>query len=217
MTSAVDIARPGGPPDRLVVPARLELTRTRARVTITAAEDADGLCRASFVGPAPRLRDERRTIIIEYPWLTPGAWLRVPRRAADITIAAETPWEIVSAGGIAQLRVDLSRGELRSLEINGGVSDGRLHLSEPRGVVPLRIGGGVRQLDIRRPAGTAVRLHVSGGAHRLAFDDARYGAIGGTIALATPGAADTTDRYEIQIAGGASTLTIGSRDPDVAA
>jgi hypothetical protein len=54
-----------------------------------------------------------------------------------------------------------------------------------------------------------VRLRFGGGAHRLAFDDQRYGAIGGVVAVDTPGAADAGDRDEIEIAGGVSHLTVG--------
>jgi hypothetical protein len=73
----------------------------------------------------------------------------------------------------------------------------------------VRIGGGAHKLEIVRPGGAAVRLRVGGGAHRLAFDDQRYGAIGGVVAVDTPGAADARDRYEIEIAGGVSHLTVG--------
>ncbi len=75
--------------------------------------------------------------------------------------------------------------------------------------MPVRIGGGAHKLEIVRPGGAAARLRVGGGANRLAFDDQRYGAIGGVVALDTPGAAEASDRYEIEITGGVSHLTVG--------
>ena len=157
MTTTVDIARPRVPPDRPAVPARLEFRRGGSSVTITTAQDLGRLCRASFVGPAPRLREQDRTITIKYPLVAPAGWLRASRRAAAVTLAAEEPWEIVFTGGIADLRADLSDSELRSLDIASGVSDGRLRLPEPHGIVHLRIGGGTHNLEILRPAGTATR------------------------------------------------------------
>lgn len=124
--------------------------------------------------------------------------------------APSTRGGVAFGGGIAHLRVHLTEAEIRSFEIAGGVSHAKLYLPAPRGVVPVRIGGGARKLEIIRPGDGAVRLRVGGGAHRLGFDDQRYGAIGGVVALDTPGAADASDRYEVEIAGGVSHLTVGT-------
>ncbi|MGI8562913.1 MAG: hypothetical protein ACR2MZ_05050 [Candidatus Dormibacter sp.] len=51
-------------------------------------------------------------------------------------------------------------------------------------------------------------LHVGRGAHDLQLDQQRFVAVGSELLLDTPGAADATGRYEIEIAGGANHLTI---------
>jgi hypothetical protein len=204
----VDLVHSGVHPDGGIVPARLEFRRSGSHITIKAAEHVGRLCRASFGGPPPKLREHDRTITIEYPLLARAGWVHRTRRAATVTLAVGQPWELVFARGVAHLHVDFTPGELCSLEIAGGVSGAKLRLPAPRGVVPLRISGGARELEIMRPQRSAVRLRIGGGAHRLTLDDQRFGAIGGTTALDTPGAADASDRYEIEIAGGVSHLAV---------
>jgi hypothetical protein len=210
MTTTADISRPGLPPGRTNPPARLDLRRSSSRLTIIAAERLGRRSHASFNGSPARINEHDRTVTIVNPLIAPAAWFSPTRRSTTITLAAEEPWEITSTGGLAHLRLDMSAGELRSLEISGGVSEARLCLPQPHGVVHLRIGGGARELQILRPVGTAACLRIRGGAHRLALDDELFGAIGGTVALATPGASNIADRYEIEIAGGASHLTVSS-------
>jgi hypothetical protein len=97
--------------------------------------------------------------------------------------------------------------------VAGGISDAPLCLPAPRGIVPLRVGGGARRLAIVRPDEVPVLLRAAGGVQRLVLDDQRYGAIGGEVRVETTCARDTGDRYEIEIAGGASHLTIAGSKP----
>ena len=70
----------------------------------------------------------------------------------------------------------------------------------------VRIAGGASNVTLRRPLGAAVGVHVRSGASKLSFDEQHFGAIGGDVRLATPDYSNTTDRYTISIAGGASRL-----------
>ena len=54
---------------------------------------------------------------------------------------------------------------------------------------------------------TTAGLRLGGGATRLAFDGDRYGAIGGTTRLRTPGYDHARDRYEIEVGCGAVSLS----------
>lgn len=123
-------------------------------------------------------------------------------------LAAEISWSIGFGGGVAHLDLDLAAGALDLLEVKGGVSDVRLRLPVPRGVVALRVHGGVSRVTVERPLGIAVRLKVHGGASQLALDDERYGAIGGDLQLEAPGTGAAADRYEMEIGAGARQLTI---------
>jgi hypothetical protein len=100
---------------------------------------------------------------------------------------------------------------LTGFEIRGGASNVELVLGEPSGVVPLRVRGGVSRVTIRRPAGVVVAASVRGGVSRLTLDDQRFGAIAGHARVTTGPWQQATSGYDIEIAGGASRLTVEPR------
>ena len=65
-------------------------------------------------------------------------------------------------------------------------------------------------MTIHRPEGVAARAHVVGGATNLTFGEKHFGAIGGDVNLQSPDY-DATNRYDIEVTGGANNLTIGAR------
>jgi hypothetical protein len=185
----------------------LEFSRGAARVTI-AASDGGELASLRFEGAAPMVFADDGRLTIEYPRVSPSEWLRPNRRAVDVSLNASLPWELLFDGGVSRLRGDLTAFTLRSLEIKHGANDVELDLPAPRGVVPVRIGGGASKVTLRRPAGAQLALGIGGGVTQLAFDDERWGSTGGPMRLASPGAAESPNRYEVEIGGGASQVAI---------
>jgi hypothetical protein len=98
--------------------------------------------------------------------------------------------------------------ELRSLEIKGGARQVEVTLPPPSGTIPLRVLGGAEGLTVHRPKGVAARVRVSRGANGLVFDEQRHGAVGGETTLQSPDYEHAADRYDIEISGGVSGLTI---------
>jgi hypothetical protein len=98
---------------------------------------------------------------------------------------------------------------LRALDVTGGCSEVELLLGVPLGVCPLRIGGGVHALTVRRPLGVALRVEIQGGGAELSMDGVALGAVGAPVRWESAGCGDAIDRYELQIGGGANLLTIG--------
>jgi hypothetical protein len=190
---------------------RLEFSRGGSGISLSGLE-MDDLVRARFDGVTPMVLADDGKVTIEYPLVSPSEWLHPHRRAADVALAASIPWELVFSGGVTRLRGDLTGIALRTFEIERGASDVDLVLPEPRGVVRVRIGGGVSKASLRRPRGVAVTASISGGVSKLALDDERWGAIGSGTRVTTPGAADASDRYEIEVEGGANELTIAESD-----
>jgi hypothetical protein len=186
---------------------RLELTHGGTHITIRSSE-IDDLCRAEFEGVAPKASSDGGRVKIKYPRFSMAELLRHPAHRAEIELSSALPWALAFDGGLGKSSADLRALELRAFEIAGGAGDVRIELPPPRGIVRVHIGGGASKLVVRHPKGTAVALWIGGGASRLAFDGQRYGAIGGETTLETPGAKDATDRYEIDIDGGASELTV---------
>jgi hypothetical protein len=84
-------------------------------------------------------------------------------------------------------------------------------LPTPSGTVPVRVLGGASNVAIHRPEGVAACVCVDGGSTNLAFDEQRFGAVGGEVSLRSPDYEGASDRYEIVITGGASGLTVDCR------
>ena len=51
-------------------------------------------------------------------------------------------------------------------------------------------------------------MDLKGGASRLNFDEQSFDAVGGKVRLQSPGFDGAADRYEIEVSGGASEVTI---------
>jgi hypothetical protein len=191
--------------------ARLELVHGGTHVTIRPAE-LDELCRAEFEGVTPKVSSEGGSVAIRYPRFSLAELTRHPAHRAEIEVSTALPWSLVFDGGLGKSSVDLRGTELRAFEIAGGAGDVQIVLPPPKGVVRIGIRGGASKLTVLHPEAAAVGLRIAGGASRIAFDGRRYGAIGGSTRLETPGAGDAADRYEIEIGGGASELTVAGSE-----
>jgi hypothetical protein len=186
---------------------RLELTRGGTHITVRAAEHA-ALWEADFGGARPTVAADGGRVAITYPRFSFADLLRHPGHSAEIGLSPALPWSLVFDGGLGESSLDLRGLDLRRFEVAGGVGRVQLLLPEPRAVVPVTIGGGASRLDVLRPAGVAVQLRIAGGATRLVFDGKEHPPIGGAR-LETPNASSATERYEIEIRGGASEVSIG--------
>ena len=186
--------------------ARLRLILRSADLALRADAECERRYSASFAGPAPTIHDDGDTVTVEYPRFRGGLPFRPSR--GEVRLDPSLAWEIRIEGGVSSLAADLSGLPLRSLEIVGGASDVQVVLPEPAGVVPVRIHGGASEVSFRRPAGVPARVRIAGGASKLTFDDERFGAVGGETRLASTGAEDATERYDIEVEGGASSFSV---------
>ena len=185
---------------------RLEFVRGAYNATIHADALATDLYRARFEGTVPDVRAEDGTVRVEYPrtW-NPLAWRG---HSAAIVLNAAVPWGVEVRGVASEIKADLSGLRLESFEIDGGAGNVELTLPEPSGTVSVRIVGGANNLSVRRPEGVAARVHVGGGASKLALDDQRLGAVGGETILESGSYTGATDRYEITVSGGADNVSV---------
>src|SRR4029077_2120972 len=97
----------------------------------------------------------------------------------------------------------LTELELERIDVHGGASEVSFRLPAPRGTVPIRIVGGASEVSFRRPAKIAVQIVITGGASELRLDRRAVEAGAGVVRLATDGYEHATDRYSIEITGGA--------------
>jgi hypothetical protein len=126
----------------------------------------------------------------------------------EIVLCGRISWSIRAGMGMSHVVADLEDVELRGLEISGGTSHLEVRLPHPRDAVRVRIGGGASNVEVIRPAGVPVRLHIGGGVSKLAIDDFRLGSAGGKTDWRSPDYDQVAGRYDVEIGAGASNVTI---------
>jgi hypothetical protein len=188
---------------------RLQFTRGAANVTLRVDYSMGDLYRARFDGPPPEVHARDGAVTVRYPrTFHPFDWRK---RTAEVTLNPAIPWQIEFHGGLSRLDADLSVLELGSFEVNGGASGVAVTLPRPSGTVSVRVSGGASDVSIHRPEGVAARIRVGRGVSKLAFDEQRFGAIGGETRLQTIDYDGAADRYDLEVTGGASKLTVDTR------
>ncbi len=193
---------------------RLVFTRGASRVTLESMRDAAEVIDSDFDGADVRVSQTSREVRIGYHWsflsyaydVLLGGPVELPH--STIRLNENHVWDVQCQGGVSDLEAHLEHLALGSLAIHGGASTVHLALGRPTGIVPIRIRGGVSRLEIVRPTGVGVRLSVRGGISSLAFDAMELGSIGGGLSLSSRTGAEDVDRYEIEIGGGVSDLSI---------
>ncbi len=183
---------------------RLVVLRGMSHVTLRAKAGLDSLLVPTLRGKkGTTIETEGHTVRVHFshgwPW---------QKSSADFTLSADVPWDIEIRGGMSDIRGELESLRLSSFTIAGGVSDIELSLGRPVGACPLRLDGGASHFVIRRPKDVGVRLAIRGGASHVALDDSFFGAVGGKLRMESIGYAESTDRYDVEIAGGVSHLRI---------
>ena len=129
--------------------------------------------------------------------------LHPPR--GEITLTGRIPWSITARFGMSDIVADLKDLELRSWEVSAGASKIQARLPRPKDAVRIRIGAGASHVQLIRPAGVPVRVHIGGGASKLAIDDFRGS---GKIDWRSPDYDQLEGRYDIEVGAGASNLTV---------
>jgi DNA-binding MarR family transcriptional regulator len=185
---------------------RLLFANGASRLTLRAGSGMDALYRARFEGAAPKVDVDNGTVTVRRSRRFTLFDLR--RHTEEVTLNAAIPWEIEVRGGAARIEADLGGLELSSFVLKGGIGDLILTLPEPSGAIPVRLTSGASTVSIRRPSGVEARLDFQGGAGTLTFDEQRFDALGGKVRLQSPGYAESSSRYDIDISGGAGAITI---------
>lgn len=186
---------------------RLVFAKGADRLTLRASSGMGDLYRGRFEGSVPKVDVENGTVTFRYSRRF-GGLFESRDHPGEVTLNAAIPWEVEVRGGAYKVEADLGRLELTSFVLKGGIIELDLTLPEPSGVVPVRLSGGASKVSIRRPAGVEARLNVKSGAATLTFDEQSFDAVGGTVRLQSPGYDEATDRYEIEVSGGAIELTV---------
>jgi DNA-binding MarR family transcriptional regulator len=213
-TARIRAASRGGEGDEFSAPlgsaesGRVVFANGASRLAIRAASGIDELYQARFEGPVPKVEAAEGTVTFRYPRRLGGLFEWRSRSGGEIKLNAAVPWEVEVRGGAYKVEADLSGLKLTSFVSTRGFSEVDLTLPKPSGVVPVRVSGGASKLNIRRPTGVEAHLSVKGGASKLTFDEQSFDAVGGKLRLQSPDYDSVSDRYEIEVSGGASDVTV---------
>ncbi|MGH2469853.1 MAG: MarR family winged helix-turn-helix transcriptional regulator, partial [Chloroflexota bacterium] len=185
--------------------ACLEFATGAFELRLRAGDDAALLYRALFEGAQPTVRVQGGTVSFRHRRMSLLDW---NKHSGIVLLNSSLPWTIVLRQGVSQSLLDLRDLDLRQLSILGGANKTDIALPVPTARVPLLVEGGLSRVTIRHPPGVPAQLRVAGGANRLAFDGQRFGAVGGEVRLASPGWDLASQRYDLEVQGGASRLEV---------
>ncbi|OLE81061.1 MAG: hypothetical protein AUG06_02300 [Actinobacteria bacterium 13_1_20CM_2_65_11] len=187
-----------------------------ANITVQGSRDiGDDLFRAHFdySGGKPEVRLDTSTGELTISQAnTTGFFFQSRRFVLNLQLNSTLPWKIAVDGGASTDTFNLSGIHVTSIDINAGASREDITLGAPSGTVPITINGGAVTVNVHRPKGVAVSVTVSGGAANLTFDGRQSHAIG-TLTAQTSDYDSATDRYQIQVSGGASNANVDSSAP----
>ncbi|HEX6240415.1 MAG TPA: MarR family transcriptional regulator [Polyangiales bacterium] len=184
----------------------LELTRGASDVTLDSLRGA-ALYRARSQGPAPDVtaREGRLRVAHNRSALR---LFSLQKQTLSLELNERIPWEIDVRGGATRLQANLRALSVLGVRLRGGVVRVTLDLPQPSGTVPIQVDGGANDLRILRPKRVPIRLQVNGGVHQLAIDTLQLGAVGGTMRWESPEYEGASDRYDVQVRGGAQNLSV---------
>ena len=193
--------------------ATLDLNYSAATVDVNAADLGDRLYQVHVDYPAgenpPTIsldHENGRLEIHESSSFSPFHLFGSNRRHIVLALTDRIPWTIQVGGGATNLSLDLRHLQLTKLEVSGGANRMDAQLPAAKGTVMLQVSGGASNLTLRAPAETQWRIGVSGGANAVTINGSTSGALGGDFERQSPGYGTATNRYDIQISGGASRL-----------
>jgi len=193
--------------------ATLDLNYSAASVDVNAADLGDRLYQVHVDYPGgenpPTIsldHENGRLEIHESSSFLPFHLFGSNRRHIVLALTDRIPWTIQVGGGATNLSLDLRHLQLTKLEVSGGANRMDAQLPAAKGSVMLEVSGGLSNLTLRAPAETQWRIGVSGGANAVTINGSTSGALGGDFERQSPGYGTATNRYDIQISGGASHL-----------
>ena len=193
--------------------ATLDLNYSAATVDVNAADLGDRLYQVHVDYPAgenpPTIsldHENGRLEIHESSSFSPFHLFGSNRRHIVLALTDRIPWTIQVGGGATNLSLDFRHLQLTKVEVSGGANRMDAQLPAAKGTVMLQVSGGASNLTLRAPTETQWRIGVSGGANAVTINGSTSGAFGGDFERQSPGYGTATNRYDIQISGGASHL-----------
>ncbi len=129
------------------------------------------------------------------------------RNEIDVLLSTKVTWSLRFAGYVQDEVIDLTAGQISSIELAGATRHTVLTLPTPTGTVPITVAGAVQQLTLRSPAGSPVRVQVSAGAQRIVAGSRTLRDVEAGAKL-TPKDWTATHRYDVNAAARMNLLMV---------
>jgi hypothetical protein len=143
---------------------------------------------------------------------TSGLFFQNHRFVLNLQVNSSVRWKIAVNSGASTDTFNLSSIQVASIDLNTGASHEDMTLGTPSGNVPITVNGGALTVNVHRVKGVAASAAVSGGGVSLSFDGRQTHAFG-TVTAQTGDYDSASDRYQIQINGGACNVTVDGSAP----
>ncbi|QBD80848.1 MarR family transcriptional regulator [Ktedonosporobacter rubrisoli] len=182
--------------------AQLVIVAGLSELSLHARPKMAELYQARFEGPVPKVTSKDGMVTIRYPRRLLG--LGKLQGTAEVSLNTTIPWQMSIQVAASEFNADLRDLVLSELEIKGSFNALRVELPAPSDVVPIQLTGAATEITVRRPAGTALRVHLKGWATSFVLDDQIFNNIGKNSRMLSSGFVPTAPYYDIEITGSSS-------------
>ena len=125
----------------------------------------------------------------------------------EVLLSSKVRWALRFIGGADEQIINLTGGQVSSIDLAGGSRRVDLTLPKPTGTVPVRVTGAVDELSVTSPAGSPVRVQVDSGAKTVAAGERTLRDVkpGSTL---TPKGWKVPNRYDVDAASRITLLSV---------
>jgi hypothetical protein len=126
-----------------------------------------------------------------------------------IMLNPKVVWTLALTGGASTERIDARGGHVTQVQL-GHTSTATVLLPARAGTTTLDEVGGVSTLQVATPSNEVASVIAQAGAGTITIEGVKHSGIAAGTTVAQPGYPGAADRLDVQLEGGASSVTIGS-------
>ncbi len=138
------------------------------------------------------------------------------RRGANrgtVQLSRDHAWYVKLHGGTWNTTLDLTGLRVTGVEMDSGGGNVTCILPMPQGIVPIRVNSGIVGVTLRRPRDAAAHALVQTGSVKVRFDGELMRATMADVQWDSPGAAQSTDRYDVTVCSGCVKVSMDATAP----
>jgi len=125
-----------------------------------------------------------------------------------IQLARGVRWTLDLDGGASAETVDMTDGEVASVDVGAGVSSLTLAMPAADGTLPVRLQAGASSMQMTAPAGPPAQVQALSGAASITLDGVAHTGVAGGSVFTDPGWTSATNRYSVVLASGVSSFRL---------